>query len=131
MVLSSGMIIAIVAIAGVAVAGAVFAWKRALPGKIKWPVTAVGGLLGLGAAIVLMGASHLVRVGADMQISTARLLGSTTVSIDGHDVDISSHGSGVTVIVNESSRELAVQTLVYGELSPGAMVPPDATIAPH
>ena len=132
MVFGSVTVVVLVGIAGAAVLGAVAAWKRDVKSRgLRWGVTGAAAALGLVAAIVLMGASHLVRVRRDMTTVEQRLLGSTTETIDGREVEISSHGSGMTVIVNESDRVLDLRTLVYGELAPGAMVPPDETVAPR
>ena len=132
MVFGSVMVGVIVGIAAAAILGAVALWRRGTKSRWQlWGATALAAVLGLAGAIVLMGASHVVRVHPDMTTTEERLLGSTTEHIGGKDVELSGFGSKTTVIVNESDRALEVRALVYGELSPGAMVPPDVTIAPH
>ncbi len=126
------MVFVVVGVTAAVMLGTAAMFKR-VP-KRRW-LRLVGVLasvvLGLAMLGLLMFASHVVRVSADLHISEARVIGTAMVRSGGRDVELVAHGSGVTVILNESDRPLEVQAFIYGDLQPGAMAPPDVAIEPH
>jgi hypothetical protein len=88
-------------------------------------------VLGVATLALLMFASHVVLVSADMQISEARVIGTATVHTGDRDVELVARGSRVTLVLNESDRALEVKVFVYGDLQPGQLAPPDVAIEPH
>ena len=88
-------------------------------------------ILGIPTFAVLAMASHVIRVTDALEVREARVLGTATERFGDKEVELVAHGSGVTLILNESDRPLRVETRVHGELPPHTPVPPDATIDPH
>ncbi len=132
MLLPESAVYLLIGIAAAVVLGTVVLFKRSPErGKLHWTAVGVSVVVAGGLAITLMAASHVVRISATMQVSQARVLGTATVQLGEHDVEITGHGSGITLILNESDRTLEVQTLVYGELAPKTLVPPDVSVDPH
>lgn len=132
MVFGNGVVYGVVAVTVAVMLGTGSMFKR-VP-KRRWLRLAgviASVVLGLATLVLLMFASHVVRVSANMQISEARVIGTATVHSGERDVELVAHGSGVTLILNESDRPLEVQAFVYGDLPKGALVPPDAAIEPH
>ena len=117
---------------GIAILAAVALFRREGPRRRShWVIAGVAGVLSAGTFVLLMFASHVVRVRADGSITEQRVFGTATETFDGHDVEITAHGSGVTIVLNETDHALEIQTIVYGELPPKTMVPPDAHVEPH
>ncbi len=132
MLFGTGVVYGVVAVTVAVMLGTAAMLKR-VP-KHRWMrlagvITSV--VLGLAALVLLMFASHVVVVSAEMQLSEMRVIGTATIHIGDRDVELSAHGSGVTLILNASARPLEVQAFVYGDLPPGALPPPDAAIDPH
>jgi hypothetical protein len=87
-------------------------------------------VLGAATFVLLAASSHVVRVSPDLEISKGRLIGTATVHVGDHDVEVTARGSGVTVVINETALPMRVESLVYGELRVGTFVPPDVAIPP-
>lgn len=132
MMFGSGVVYGIVAVTVAVMLGTGAMFKRAP--KRRWVRLAgviASVVLGLATLALLMFASHVVRVSADLQISEDRVIGTATIHSGERDVELVAHGSGVTLILNESDRPLEVQVFVYGDLQPGPMTPAGAAIEPH
>jgi hypothetical protein len=129
---SEGAVYGAIVVVAVAVLGTLALFRWGLQRRwFHW--LAVGGtsVLSLGTFVVLMAASHVVRIASDHAVEKGRVIGTATMRSGDHDVEIAAHGSGVTLIVNESVRPLEVRTLVYGELAPRTLVPPDVAVDAH
>ncbi|MBL0216785.1 MAG: hypothetical protein IPQ07_23255 [Myxococcales bacterium] len=131
MLVSSVVVYGAIAIVALVVLGTVILFKWG-PRRswIHWAAAAASAVLGSALFLGLAAASHVVRVTSELEIEEGRVIGSATEVVGGHDVELVAHGSGVTLILNGSERELEVRTLVYGDLAPNTMVPPDALIDP-
>lgn len=129
MVFGFAALVAIVVVAGAAVLGTVAAWHFEVRRRwVRWGVASLAIVLGAGATILFLGASHVVRVNPDMTTSEALLIGSTSETVGGREVELSGHGYRTTVIVNRSERTLELSPVVYG---PGELwAPPSASVAP-
>lgn len=129
MVFGFGALVALVAVAGAAVLGAVAAWHFDVKNRwVRGGVATVAIVLGGGAAILFFTASPIIRVKPDMTTSETLLLGRTTETIGGREVELLADGSHTTIIVNESERTLELRGVAYG--SPG-YVPGDTTVPPR
>ncbi len=132
MLLPEPAIYVLIGIAAAVVLGTVVLFKRTpTRGKLHWVAVGISVVVAGGVAVTLMAASHVVRISAGLTVTEARVIGTASLQLDDHEVEITGHGSGITVILNESDRTLEVHTLVYGELPPKTLVPPDVTVAPH
>jgi hypothetical protein len=132
MIFTSLFVVTLLVMSGIAVLAAVALFRRPPPRRwFHWATGGVALVLSLGTLVVLMFASHVVRVRADGSIQEQRLIGTATEIIDGREIEITARGSGMTVVLNEMGRGLQIRTLVYGDLAPKAMVPPDAYVEPH
>jgi hypothetical protein len=132
MMFGSGLVYGVVGVTAAVILGTAAMFK----GVTKWPRLRLAGViasvvLGVATLVLLMFASHVVRVSADLRISEARVIGTATVHSGDRDVELVAHGSGVTLILNESDRPLDVKAFIYGDLQPGVMVAPDEAIEPH
>ncbi|MCA9679708.1 MAG: hypothetical protein H6709_13560 [Kofleriaceae bacterium] len=108
---------------GLAVAigvGGLIVIKAELPGK--WPGRGgVAALIGgaIAAIYLYWWPTHVVVVsggGAEMHVERYRLIGSTTLSLDGKPVTLTSHDDR-TWVVNRSEREVRVSSFVYSKTS--------------
>lgn len=132
MMFGSGVVYGGVAVA-VVLALATSAMFRRPPKRRGLRTAGVVASVALGAAVlvVLMFASHVVRIAPDRTVSEARVIGTATVHAGDRDIELAAHGSGVTLVLNESDRPLKVVAFVYGELAPGQIVAPETAIEAH
>jgi hypothetical protein len=132
MVFGDGVVYVVVGVTVAVMLGTGSMFKRVPKRRwIRLAAVITSAVLGVMTLALLMFASHVVLVSADMQISEARVIGTATVHTGDHDVELVSHGSGVTLILNEPDRALEVRTFVYGDLQPGQLAPPDVAMEPH
>lgn len=132
MIFTSLLVVTLLVMSGIAVLAAVALFRRPPPRRwFDWVAGGVALVTSLGTLVVLVFASHVVRVRADGSIQEQRLIGTATEILDGREIEITAHGSGMTVVLNETNHALEIRTLVYGDLAPKAMVPPDAHVEPH
>lgn len=128
MVFRFAALVAFVCVAGAAILGAMAVWHYDVKRRwVRWTVSTLAIGLGAAATVLFFAASHVVRVHSDMTTSEALLVGSVKETLGGRDVELSSHGSSATIIVNESDRTLELHAIVYGEMM---YVPTDTTVGP-
>lgn len=130
MMFGNGLVMGLVALAVIAGLATSAMFRR--PPKRRWLRTGsviASAVLGLAVLALLVFASHVVVIEADMSTHEERVIGTATISTGGHDVELTAHGSGVTLVLNESDRPLKVIAVVYGELAPGQIVAPETEIA--
>ena len=92
-------------------------------GTRKWvarSLIAVMAIAGSATLVLLFGAARVVHLTGDrtVAIDHALLLGSSTVALDGHDVELP-WKAGATLVINQTSLRVQIEAVFYGTAGGG------------